>query len=511
MKKRSLYFAITLFMLLSGMNASAEKLNVLFIPVDDLKPMLGCYGDETIKTPNIDRLAERGMVFLNNSCQQALCGPSRASLLTGLYPDQTRVWDLLTKMRDVNPDILTIPQYFRQQGYTTTGVGKTFDFRCVDNSKDMDKPSWSIPYKKTGAKQYVNPEVNEAWKEAEKLVAGRTFRVGYERNKAIVNLGGPMCRPSTECMDVPDETYIDGVNARAGAGLLAQLAREDKPFFLSVGFAKPHLPFIAPKKYWDLYDRNSISFAEFQKKAENSDDISYKGKTLGEIAAYSDIPETGPIDTVTQERLIHGYMAATSYVDAQIGLILDKLEELGLEDNTIICLWGDHGFHLGDHGLWTKHTNFEQAVRAPMIISAPQGFKAGKTDSPTEFVDIFPTLCALAGLDIPKHLPGKNLVPVMKDPSASVRYAAMGQYPRYAKGKGPAMGYTLRNKRYRYVKWVAMNYMKGETSGETVATELYDYKTDPLETANLAGNPEYRKIVKRFEAEFSRRNVAQER
>jgi len=484
--------------------AEAKPLNVLFLPVDDLKPMLGCYGDNTIKTPNIDRVAERGTVFLNASCQQAICGPSRASLMTGMYPDHTRVWDLATKMRDVNPDILSIPQYFRQQGYETTGVGKTFDPRCVDGAKFQDKPSWSIPYKRVPGKSYANPEIAVAWKKAEELVRGKTFRMGYERNKAIARLGGPMCRPATECMDVPDHVYKDGAVAWAGVELLERLAKGDKPFFLSVGFAKPHLPFVAPKKYWDLYDRESLSLAPYQQKATNARELAYK--SLGEIAAYSDMPEKGPIDPETQKRLLHGYMATTSYMDAQLGLLLDKLEELGIADNTMICLWGDHGFHLGDHGLWTKHTNFEQAVRSPLIISAPAGFKANQTEAPVEFVDIFPTLCDLVGLEIPQQLPGKSLVSIMKDPSETVRYAALGQYPRGSK----IMGYTLRSKRYRYVKWMELNYRKGETTGKRKTTQLFDHEQDPLETINLADNPEYQTIVDSFEAEFARRNVAQE-
>ena len=483
--------------------AQSQSPNVLFIPIDDLKPMLGCFGDENVKTPNIDRLAEKGTVFLNNSCQMAVCGPSRASLLTGMYPDHTKVWDLMTKMRDINPDILSLPQYFKEQGYTTAGVGKTFDFRCVDNFKDMDKPSWSIPYIRVKAKQYANPEVAKEFNKAAKLVEGMTFKAGYERVRKIVELGGPKCRPSTECMDVPDETYADGTNARAGIELLEQLAKGQKPFFLSVGFAKPHLPFVAPKKYWDLYDSETIEITAFQQKSENGPNIAYKG--MGELRQYSDIPKTPPLDAELQKKLIHGYMAATSYMDAQVGLVLDRLEELGIADNTIICLWGDHGFHLGDHGLWTKHTNFEQAVRSPMIIAAPKGFKAGKTNSPTEFVDIFPTLCELAGLNVPAQLQGESLVSVMKDPKGSVRFAALGQYSRH----GPSMGYTLRSERYRYVKWLKMNYRKGETTGELIATELYDYQKDPMEKVNVANHAEYKEVVKSFEAEFARRNVAQ--
>lgn len=483
----------------------AQKMNILFIPVDDLKPMIGAYGNTSVKTPNIDRLAESGTVFLNTSCQQAICGPSRASLLTGMYPDHTQVWDLRTKMRDKNPNILSIPQYFKEQGYITAGVGKTFDSRCVDSKEFMDKPSWSIPYIKVNSKQYANPEVTVAWKKAEKLVEGIKFRVNYERAKAISDLGGPMCRPSTESMDVADDTYADGANARAGIKMLEKLAKSKQPFFLSVGFSKPHLPFVAPKKYWDIYDANDVPLSVFQDRAKNSPNIAYKGGNLGEISSYSDIPNKGPLTIKKQKQLVHGYMAAISYVDAQVGLLLNKLKELGIENNTVVILWGDHGFHLGDHGLWTKHTNFEQAVRSPMIISAPKGFKANINKTPTEFVDIFPTLCELADLDIPNHLHGKSLVPLMKDPSTYIRFAALSQYPRGAN----RMGYTLRSERFRYVKWINMNYRSGERTGKLIATELYDYENDPLETVNLSDDIKYSKIVKAFEDEFTRRNVAQ--
>ena len=500
-----LKIALTMITLLPNSELSAQDVNVLFIPIDDLKPMLGAYGNTLVKTPNIDRIAKLGTVFLNNSCQQAICGPARASLMTGMYPDYTQVWDLRTKMRDINPTILTIPQYFKEQGYTTAGVGKTFDNRCVDNGQDMDKPSWSIPYIKINSKKYANPEVTAAWKKAEKLVAGKKFRVNYERAKAISDLGGPMCRPSTESMEVPDDTYADGINARAAVKMLDKLSKENKPFFFSVGFSKPHLPFVAPKKYWDLYDANDIEIAAYQDRAKKSPEIAYKGENLGEISSYSDIPNRGPLPIEKQKELIHGYMAATSYVDAQVGLLLDKLEALGIKDNTVIILWGDHGFHLGDHGLWTKHTNFEQAVRSPMIIAAPKGFNANKSATPTEFVDIFPTLCDLTGIKVPKHLPGKSLVSVMKNPATSVRYAALSQYPR---GRS-RMGYTLRNDRFRYVKWLNMQYKNGERKGRLIATELYDYDNDPLESVNLVNNPQYAEIVKAFENEFLRRNVAQ--
>tara|TARA_B100001778_G_scaffold189211_1_gene155835 strand:- start:445 stop:1371 length:927 start_codon:yes stop_codon:yes gene_type:complete len=306
-------------------------------------------------------------------------------------------------------------------------------------------------------------------------------------------------------MEVPDDTYGDGANAITAVRMLEKLSKAEAPFFLSVGFSKPHLPFVAPKKYWDLYSKEDIALAAFQNRAKNSPDIAYKGNSLGEISSYSDIPEQGPLSTQKQKELIHGYMAATSYMDAQVGVLLDKLEALGLQDNTVVILWGDHGFHLGDHGLWTKHTNFEQAVRSPLIISSPHGFSANKNNTPTEFVDIFPTLCELTNLEIPAHLPGKSLVPLMEDPNTSLRFAALSQYPR----GGRRMGYSLRSERFRYVKWLQMNYKTGERTGRLIAAELYDYENDPLETVNQFSNPYYKEVVKAFENEFKKRNIAQ--
>jgi arylsulfatase A-like enzyme len=287
---------------------------------------------------------------------------------------------------------------------------------------------------------------------------------------------------------------------------MEQLAKGKKPFFLAVGFSKPHLPFVAPKKYWDLYDRSKIKLAPFQEMPEGAPEYAFQD--LWELrSGYSGIVP-GPMPEKQQYEMIHGYRACVSYTHAQIGKVLAKLKELGLEKNTIIVLWGDHGWHLGDHGMFCKHTNYEQAVRAPLIFAAPNlKAKGEKTQSPTEFVDIFPTLCDLAGLPIPESCEGKSLLPILGNPTAKVREAALEQFPR---GKDK-MGYTLRDERYRYVKWVKMNYYDGERTGPTVATELYDYEKDPLETVNLASNPEYKKVVEKFEQLFKERNIGQEK
>ncbi len=503
-----------------GVCASAviagQKPNVLFIAVDDMKPLLGCYGNKEILSPNIDKLAETGMLFLNNSCQQAVCGPSRASLLTGCYPDTTKIYDLHTLIRDKTPDILTIPEYFKQQGYETTGVGKIFDPRSV--GPKFDERSWSLPFKQNGdpeffAKdlpprtgEYRDPEVAKAAKALKDYLKEhnitRKNRKAYQKALQLF----PMAHPISECMDMPDNAYPDGAFAAEAVVQMEKLAKGDKPFFLAVGFRKPHLPFVAPKKYWDMYDPAKIKLAPFQKPPKGAPAYAYQNSW--ELRSYTGIPpDPAPIPPETQRRLLHGYRACVTYTDTQIGKVLKKLDELGLRDKTIIILWGDHGWHLGDHGMFCKHTNYEQAVRAPMIISYPGQKPVNvKTESPTEFVDIFPTLCVLTGLQIPPTCEGKSLLPILKDPNASIREAGLEQFPR---GKNK-MGYTLRDKRYRYVKWVKMDYYHGERTGPTIARELYDYQKDPLEKVNLADNPEYKEVVEKFERLFKKRGVAQE-
>jgi iduronate 2-sulfatase len=494
-----------------------ERPNILFIAVDDLKPVLGCYGDKLVKTPNIDRLAKRGTVFLRNYCQQAVSGPTRASLMTGMRPDFTGVWDLKTLMRDVNPDILSLPQYLVSQGYSTQGIGKIYDSRCVD--KDFDGPSWSVPFYRNSDKYYseITGKPESGYQLTETKALFRKYRVegvakglkGTELNDYIAKF----IKPSVECADVPDNAYADGANVLNSRNILINLSKSDKPFFFAVGLLKPHLPFVAPKKYWDLYERNDMPLAKFQEQAKNGPAIAYH--TAAELYAYSDIP---PISSFSdqkagmdlpvekQKELIHGYYAATSYTDAQVGILLNTLDSLGLSDNTIIILWGDHGWHLGDHNLWCKHTNFEQATHAPLLVSAPW-LKPSVTNSPSEFIDIFPTLCDLAGLSIPSHLDGKSLVPVMKDPKVLVKEFSVSQYPRPANkienarlgwSNGEYMGYSLRTERYRYTIWMKDSFRSSKPYSKelVVATELYDYQKDPNETINVAGEKEYSGVSK---------------
>lgn len=496
-------------LLCGAVSSFAVQPNILFIAVDDLKPALGCYGDARAITPSIDRLADSGLVLRNAHCQQAVCGPSRASILTGRLPDRTGVRDLKTRMRDVHLDILTLPQYFRSQGYFTQSLGKIYDGRCVDGWNTQDLPSWSAPHanaKGTGCLGYYANEA--AFQAAEAAKKAGT----WDESK-----GGPIPAlkkigyfPSTEMMDVPDDTYDDGALAKLATRTLDKLAKGGEPFFLAVGFARPHLPFVAPKKYWDLYDRDQIDLAPFRRHAEGAPAFSYHPS--GELRGYSDIPSSPlnndplPLSEEKQRELIHGYYAATSYVDAQIGVVLDKLDQLGLADNTIVVLWGDHGWHLGDHGLWCKHSVLEQATRSPLIFRWPQrSTKKLASDTPAEFLDVFPTLAEMAGLPLPPGLDGRSLVPLFGDAAGLEPLAARSQFQRGLEDGAEGMGYSIRTGRYRWTEWRRTNYSQNDYSGPVVATELYDYETDPLETQNLAGTPQTAEVERELRAQLRAR------
>ena len=451
----------------TGGNASGnlkKPKNILFIAVDDLKPMLGCYGDTLIKTPNIDKLASQGFIFKNNHCQQAVCAPSRASILTGKRPDYTKVWDLKTLIRDKNPDIVTMPQYFKQMGYQTAAVGKIFDYRSVD--KLADSVSWTYRYENV---KNTNPK-------------GGGYIFATER-------------VSTEAPDVPDSVTIDGVVLKRSIAYLQKFAKDDKPFFLAAGFYKPHLPFVAPKKYWDMYDRKDFHLPPFQKYPEGAPPYAPQpGWELRSI--YVDIPSdfSAPIPKDKQLELIHGYHACVSFIDVQIGKLIDELDRLGLRENTVIVLWGDHGWHLGDHNMWCKHTNYEQATRAPLIFS-DASVEKGSNNSPTEFVDVFPTLCELSGVEIPADLDGKSLVPVLEKKTGKIKEFAVSQFPR-----GKKMGYAFRNERYRYVIWMKNRFTSDQPYSDSLIAdeELYDYEKDLLETKNLASDESYSGIKKKM-------------
>lgn len=468
----SMRFALGLSLLLALPAVGAERLNVLFIAVDDWRPSGGAYGDATTKTPSIDRLASRGVTFRRAYCQQAVCSPSRTSLLTGRRPDTTRVYDLETHFRDTIPDVITLPQHFKASGYHVEGMGKIFH-------GGLDDPaSWSVPHW-TAKEPHYGPE-GQALMEQRRRDArakGAVTKKAMQRLRAF----------PTEAPEVADVALNDGAVASHAVERLAAI--KDRPFFLAVGFSRPHLPFVAPKKYWDLYDRATLPLAPnpFPPKGAPA----FAGTTWGELRVYDGIPAKGPLSVEQARELIHGYRAATSYMDAQVGRVLDALEASGVADRTVIVMWGDHGWKLGEHGLWCKQTNYENDTNAPLIIAAPGRASGKAARGLVEFVDIYPTLSALCELALPEGLEGASLIPLLDDPTVAGKAAAFSQYPRMVPGVGRGMGHAMRTERYRMVSWAV-------PGKDFHAFELYDHETDPAENVNLADKPEHAETLKRL-------------
>ncbi len=459
--------AITLMVGTAG--AESPK-NVLMICVDDLKPNIGCFGDPVAVTPNIDALAQRGVSFQSAYCNQAVCAPSRNSLMTGLLPQTIGVYDLSTHFRDAAPDVVTVGEHFQRFGYQVQGLGKIYH---TGHGNHDDKQTWTVPSWRPKGSQYVHPD----------SLANR-----------VKDSRGRLRGPATEAADVPDDTYSDGKIADEAVRRLQQSASSPgQPFFLAVGFLKPHLPFIAPQKYWDLYDPQSLPMPVYRQAPQGAPE--YAPTKWGELRSYSDVPNEGPLPKAMPRNLIHGYYAATSYIDAQIGKVLDELNRLQLADQTVVVLWGDHGWHLGDHDMWCKHTNYEQAARIPVVVAAPQGAKGQATESLIETVDIYPTLAELAGIDAPDGLDGRSFAAVVRDPKQTTRPFITHVYPRSGR-----LGRAIRTPRYRLVQWAAI---KGGDQG--VDLELYDYQNDPLETKNVAEeNP---KVVQELLKYFGRQSA----
>ncbi|OYW77921.1 MAG: iduronate-2-sulfatase [Verrucomicrobia bacterium 12-59-8] len=451
--------ALFLFVVCPSLFAAAKP-NVLLICVDDLKPLLGCYGDTLVKSPNIDRLAARGVLFEKAFCNQAVCSPSRNAMLTGLRPQSLGIYELSTNFRKAAPDAVTLPQHFKANGYRAEGLGKIFH---VGHGNVNDEASWSVPH-------FTPKTISYALKDNNLPQSTREQALFENKTEAWkLPRGAP-----TESADVPDNRYGDGVIAdEAVLRLAAAKQKPDEPLFLAVGFLKPHLPFVAPKKYWDLYDPASFKVPALLTAPEGAPE--FAPSTWGELRQYRDMPEQGPLTQEQAIHLIHGYYAATSYMDAQLGKVLDALDASGVADNTIIVLWGDHGWDLGDHGLWCKHTNYEQAARIPVIVSAP-GIQPARTQALVESCDIYPTLAELTQLPAPPQGDGRSFASVLKNPATTVRDHAIHVYPRSS-----LIGRAIRTQRHRLVEW-----KKPGAAPESAILELYDYQADPDETKNLA-------------------------
>ncbi len=474
------YIVTALLLILPSLHAA--KPNVLFIAVDDMRPDLGCYGNTIIKTPNIDRIAARGIVFNKAYVSQAVCSPSRTAIMTGLRPDVTKVWDLETHFRVAQPDCITLPQHFKANGYHCAALSKVYHAGFEDG-RSWNEPHW---YPKGRA---VDTDPVDWTKQivTRHDVSVEEYSAPQEGGELRKNGKGPKKGPAYEVSAKEDDQLPDGATAVEAVKRLAALKSKGEPFFLAVGFLKPHLPFVAPKKYWDLYDPNTMPVPTTHKLPAGSPE--WAGHTNGELHAYPGVPKENPIPADFAKTLRHGYYACISYTDAQIGKLLDALDKEGLADNTIIVLWGDHGWQLGDHGLWHKHTNFEIAARAPLLISVPGTKTAGqKCEAPVEFVDVYPTLADVCGLPIPTGLGGGSLKNFIENPAAPATDVAISQYPKKTE-EVQVMGYSIRNDRYRATFWRERNGAK------IIATELYVEQNDPTETVSLADKPEHNELL----------------
>jgi iduronate 2-sulfatase len=504
MNKLNKYLFILLLIPFNTLLAQkVEKKNIVFIAVDDLKPLLNCYGYSQMKTPNFDRLAKMGVTFTNANVQQAVCGPSRTSVMTGTYPDHNKVWDLHTDFRKSVPELVSMPEYLKNQGYFTTITGKKI-FHDGSCSPGHDAKSWSEPYqldnpkdKKKGSpafRLFYNDSIN-------KLTAKyieEAKKTGLKGTEEIENYAFKKLMISSESFDVADQSYEDGLYANEAVKKLKKLAKKKQPFFYAIGFSRPHLPFNAPKKYWDLYDINTIEVEKFQELVPNTPSFLYHN--FGELRAYNDIDNsynnTKLIPEEKQRELIHGYMACVSFVDAQLGKILDAIEDNNLSKNTIIVVWGDHGYHLGDHTMWNKHSNFEQATRIPLMFAGPSISKNKKVNQPVELLDLFPTLFDLCDVEIPNQLDGISLKNLLdNDENTDIdKDFALSQYPRH----GNRMGYSIRTEKFRYTEWHKNGYTTSkEYKNENIEfIELYDYSLDPLETKNVINDIKHEFEVK---------------
>jgi len=453
--KPSIFFTFVFSLLfVCLLSADSQKTpHILFIAVDDLRPELNCYGAERSISPNIDRLAAMGTLYENAYVQVPVCGASRASLMAGMYPTEKRfTWYGTRFDRPTSnqwgksctgaPNIPDIPEWFKENGYKTFSMGKIYHY-ANDNEQ-----AWDL-----------------------------IDRVGYFKAYQLPENQGKS--PAYESAPVEYNAYPTGIMTDKIIQQMRDAKDSDQPHFFTAGFSKPHLPFVAPKKYWDLYDAEDLTlpsnYTFFPKDAPSSANSEW-----GELRnMYDDIPSEGPVSDAMALKLIHGYLACVSYTDDMIGKLLDELESLEMLDDTIVILWGDHGFQLGDHTLWCKHTLFETSMHAPLIISAP-GYGSGqRVNSLVEMVDIYPTLCELAGLELPTHLQGKSLVPTMEDPNTTHKKAIYGRYHA---------GETVRTERFQYSEW---------SNGDKM---LYDHKKDPNEDINVVANPKYAKVVEALAA-----------
>lgn len=468
-------FTILLFSCQGNHEIKSSFPNILFIAVDDLRPELGCYGNETIISPNIDKLANEGILFTRVYCQQPICMSSRASLMSGLRPDTLSIYNTRSLKENI-PGVLTLNRHFENNGYQIWASGKIYHY---EEDREVE---WEarrvIPQTEVVGRGYLSPAAIKTVKEYE------AFYQEWQ-NQPSSGRG-----PAYEYPDVDDNEYEDGKMTDLAIEQLADFRSGKDPFFMAIGYRKPHLPFNAPKKYWDLYNASEIEMADNPYQPE--DVSSFFDYNFGELRNYAGIPKgQGLLSDTLSRNLIHGYYACVSYIDAQIGRLLDALKQNGLYQNTIVILWGDHGWKLGEHGMWCKHTQFVLDNHVPMILKIPgQSRSAVKTNAIVEFVDIYPTLCELAGLELPGHLQGTSFMPVIQDPSRQWKKGAITVWPLNRNDQEKLiMGYSIQTNRYRYTEWIK------ESSGELMARDLFDHDRDPDENFNISNKPENGELI----------------
>jgi len=440
--------------------AQESKPNVIFISVDDLRPDLGCYDNPIMQTPNIDKFSADAVQFNKAYCQVPVCGASRSSLHSGLRPTRTRFTKAASEIDHDAPDVVTLGQHFKENGYYTLSYGKV-----IHGYKDAAERTWSEYHPAENMFEYQNEE-NKAY-EALAKTTKRKYKHAAAYEKSI---------------NTKDTDFLDGRTLNRVSKRLEDLKKEKKPFFLAVGFARPHLPFVAPKRFWDLYDEKDIKEANNYYLPKNAPQIAMS--KWGELRAYRGIPKKGNIqDKQVRLNLKHGYYASVSFSDYLVGKLIDKLKKLNLYENSIIVLLGDHGYQLGEHTMWAKHTNFDIALNTPLIIKSPKG-QHHKTNALAELVDVFPTLSDLAGIPILKENQGKSLTPILEDEKAQVHPYAISRW---------RTGNSVKDNRYRYTEFT-------NKDGKVTARMLYDHQTDPDENINIANNPEKAKIIAKMSA-----------
>jgi len=499
---KSLYLYALSCLLATVLFAQEKKHpNILFVSIDDLGPNLGIYDNKYIVSPNLNEFASQGMTFRSTFCQAAVCAPSRASLMTGMRPDSTLVRHLGDKFRVLHPDIVTMPQHFHKYGYYTVCIGKIFHNYMPDSVSwdesdlrpaQFNKPEWR---KRDGETFYVNKETQRLQKiKRDQLVAKRPNYYADGWNNG----------PAWEWEDVHDSLYYDGAQTELAIRTISRISKKDQPFFLALGYFRPHLPFAVPKKYWDYYDKDSIPLASNPFVPKRSPIMSMN--SMYELRGYNGFknlkhPSENVMNEDTARILKQGYYASVSYVDEQFGKVLQHLKDLDLYDNTIIIVWGDHGWKLGEHNGWCKQTNYNIDIHVPMIIYSPNQPNPGAQSwELTELIDMYPSLCDLAGVPKPDYLQGVSFVPLLEDPDRKWKSAAFSQFhrrPKVTPDGGRYMGYSVRTKEHHYVEWFYWDD-DNEILGDFVTNELYDIKKDPEENLNVASEASYKKDVDRL-------------